>query len=880
MKRQTIMAILLAAGVTTSCHFPNIVQPTIPYMISAATKGTVTATSLRVRTGAGTDKAALTHNGSAVMLEKGVSVTIKKAVEASNVTWYQISFSYGGETLTGYVSGDYVKLQEAADSSSSTSDKSSTEATTTTTTGNINAPAKVTSTTLNVRKTASTSGKKVTTLKKGTSVKVLKEKAVSGKKWYYISFTANKKTQKGYILSDYAKLTLSKNVAATINSSSAVKIRKGAGSSKPYLKVSSKTVSLKKKTDVVVTKETTDSTGAKWLGISFYYNGKLYSGYVPAEKIKLSGVITVTGKVKDTNALNVRVAAGTDKSQLTYNDAKVKLTTDTKVNILKQTTVKNTVWYQVSFTYKSKTLKGYVSGDYIAITKTTNVPKSMLGTVTEENANNNSTSEGTSTGGSNKEDTTTGNNTTGSNTTGDNTSSDSTSTENNSQPMSDAEFEAYLTEQGFPEAYKANLRALHQKHPTWVFKAHQTGLDWSTVITKESKVGLNLISKNKANGWKSYADKAYDWATNTFIPYDGSTWVTASEDAVAYYMDPRNFLTERAIFQFEALEYQSQYETVEGVEKILANTPLYQKTFTYVDETGTLKETTYAQAFIDAAVASGVSSYHLASRVKQEVVSGTTTLSSSVSGTVSGYEGYYNFYNIGATHSTAAGGAVANGLAFAKGDSRTTAAAKTEYLLPWDNQYKAIVGGAKYIGKQYINRGQNTIYLQKFNVTATSTYSHQYMANVEAANSEATKLYNGYAAMLDSMPIVFNIPVYNNMPEKVAATPGTIPCPNNWLKELKFKGHTLEPEFKAENGSTVTYTLNLSETTATSLNLTATPVTSKATVEMKLTVNGTESNLGTGTSIMVPINSGSSELKITVTSEAGTTNTYKITMVK
>ena len=77
--------------------------------------------------------------------------------------------------------------------------------------------------------------------------------------------------------------------------------------------------------------------------------------------------------------------------------------------------------------------------------------------------------------------------------------------------------------------------------------------------------------------------------------------------------------------------------------------------------------------------------------------------------------------------------------------NKSSANEKATYLLPWNNQYKAIVGGAIFIGKQYINRGQDTIYLQKFNVTDTSTYSHQYMANVEAANSEAIKLYNGYS---------------------------------------------------------------------------------------------------------------------------------------
>lgn len=45
----------------------------------------------------------------------------------------------------------------------------------------------------------------------------------------------------------------------------------------------------------------------------------------------------------------------------------------------------------------------------------------------------------------------------------------------------------------------------------------------------ESKVGLNLLSVNKSYAWKSTASKAYNWKTDKYIPYDGSTWVTASK---------------------------------------------------------------------------------------------------------------------------------------------------------------------------------------------------------------------------------------------------------------------------------------------------------------------------------------------------------------
>ena len=50
-----------------------------------------------------------------------------------------------------------------------------------------------------------------------------------------------------------------------------------------------------------------------------------------------------------------------------------------------------------------------------------------------------------------------------------------------------------------------------------------------------------------------------------------------------------------------------------------------------------------------------------------------------------------------------------------------------------------------YIGESYINKGQNTLYTQKFNVTYTDClYWHQYMGNVQAPTTEAWKVYDAY----------------------------------------------------------------------------------------------------------------------------------------
>jgi beta-N-acetylglucosaminidase len=370
-------------------------------------------------------------------------------------------------------------------------------------------------------------------------------------------------------------------------------------------------------------------------------------------------------------------------------------------------------------------------------------------------------------------------------------------------------------------------------------------------------VGLNLLSNSKSSDWKSKEEGAYNALTDSYIPFDGSTWVTASEKAVKYYMDPRNFLTEDAIFQFESLEYQEEEQTKSGVENILKNTPMYKTEYSYTDDSGKESTITYSQTFMEAAVSSGVSPYHLASRVKQEVVTGPTSMSTSVSGTVKGFEGIYNFYNIGANNSTKAGGAVANGLAWANKD--------TTYLRPWNTIYKAIVGGAQYLGSNYINVGQNTLYLQKFNVTSGNTYNHQYMSNIEAPASEALKTATAYGEDKADMSIVFSIPVYYGMPSQVCPEPsGESTNPNNYLKSLKVKGYSFRTPFQTgDDGSTV-YSLTVARKVS-SVKINATPVSSVATVT------------GTGSK---KLKLGTKTYTVKVKAQSGSVRKYKIKITR
>lgn len=325
----------------------------------------------------------------------------------------------------------------------------------------------------------------------------------------------------------------------------------------------------------------------------------------------------------------------------------------------------------------------------------------------------------------------------------------------------------------FPADYQALLQGLHAAHPNWVFVAVDTGLDWNTVIEMESRSGISsancysLLPDFSGKLLLSKAATDYDVETGTYIVKDGSEWVSASKPAVAYYMDPRNFLTKDNIFQFETFAYNGTFHTLAGVESVLKGTDLYNRTISYVNTAGTsvTTELTYGEAIYAAGIKYGISPILLASKIRQET-SGSLS-NGSISGTYSyggaSYRGYYNFYNIGANGvSSSQGSAIANGLIFAKGGSNGT---DTSYGRPWTSPILSVDGGAQYMTDSYLRRGQNTIYFKKFNTVAKPYYANQYMQNLYGAEAEGRNAYNSYAecGILNS-EFVFYIPVYQNMP--------------------------------------------------------------------------------------------------------------------
>lgn len=420
-------------------------------------------------------------------------------------------------------------------------------------------------------------------------------------------------------------------------------------------------------------------------------------------------------------------------------------------------------------------------------------------------------------------------------------------TSSGSQGSSDADFENYMTKQGFPESYKPYLRKLHEQHPKWIFTAQKLGVDWNTALKEECVVGRNLVHSSALASWKSMEKGAYDFNGGYWYGLDGS-WVAASKEIIMYYMDPRNFLNDTYIFMFENQSYDPSYQTESGVKTILADT-FMSGSYTCPD---TKKKYTYSQTFMDAAKKSGVSPYHLASRCRNE--QGVNGAPQSL-GTVKGYENYFNFFDIQA-YATSTMTAAEMGCKYAKTTNPT-------YLLPWTNQYKSIVGGSIFLGTGYITKGQDTLYLQKFDMVdgGNGLYYHQYMTCVFGQANEAISLKNAYSQDILNSAMEFKIPVYNNMPDKLCPKPTSSGDNNNYLKSLSVSGTSISPKF---DKFTASYTAKVNAEIS-SVTINANPLGKSAKVSGKGKVS---------------LKTGENTVKVTCTAASGVKRTYTIKITR
>ncbi|MBO4873671.1 MAG: hypothetical protein J5496_09735 [Lachnospiraceae bacterium] len=415
-------------------------------------------------------------------------------------------------------------------------------------------------------------------------------------------------------------------------------------------------------------------------------------------------------------------------------------------------------------------------------------------------------------------------------------------------------FASYLILMGFPESYASRLSLVHAQYQAWFFIPTYTGIDWADALYAEANpdhaVGISLtyISKGPSS-YRSMKHNNFDWEANAWKGYDGGNWTLASDELVAYFLDPRNFLSpyDDSIFLFLNLLYDGT-QTEEGIRNIVRNSFMEDGKHKYGESFS------YPAEFLRIGQELGISPYYLVSTVLQEVsAGGSGSVSGSYQGNLSYYSGIYNYYNIGAyTH----GGmtAVESGLQWA---SATPAANANAYNRPWNDRIKAMEGGARYFVYNYIGRGQNTFYYKKFNVIGASLYTHQYMTNILGAYSEAVYFGRAYDASARAAILSFDIPIYNNMPEQPCPLPTKDGNPNTRLQKLTAGDAVISPQ------------LNVNDTEYSAAVFTGTVTVLAETIDAGAQVEGA------GT---FDLTEGKNLITLTVTAENGDTREYHLNL--
>ena len=388
-----------------------------------------------------------------------------------------------------------------------------------------------------------------------------------------------------------------------------------------------------------------------------------------------------------------------------------------------------------------------------------------------------------------------------------------------------------LKNAGFPESYCPYLSYLHSKHPNWIFIAEQTGDTFKNAVINESEKNYTTLTES-----------VYLASGNPNDIAENPNWRVASDAYIAYMIDPRNYLNEKNIFVFESLSYNENYHTKSAVRSVLDGTYLDTDTYAsyfvnagqsygvspihlasrvkqeggtnsnYAAVSGTVTDkwqvTTSGYVCSRNTTLSGskliVSSGHYVvvrtgpgtNNVSLKLSNGNTMTANKnddiiiastkkydgqgceegwykIKSVSKSLKGYYNYYNIGAYGDNP----VIRGIAAAAGFVDNLDGT------PWNTRKKAITYGAKFIAEGYINKGQDTLFYQKFNVgpNTAQKYTHQYMTNIIAPASESLSTYY---LNNNSTAYVFKIPVYEDMPTEHTSHPpvGSITAHLNTLK--------------------------------------------------------------------------------------------------
>lgn len=304
--------------------------------------------------------------------------------------------------------------------------------------------------------------------------------------------------------------------------------------------------------------------------------------------------------------------------------------------------------------------------------------------------------------------------------------------------------------------YYEYLSKLKKQHPNWSFKMYKTGEDFQNCVDKSNNANAVSVPAGWGKEWYSYDENG------ALIFIDSGPWYKASRECTAAMMDPRNFLNEAQIFQFEVPKRTAENVTIEDVKKVFSDVKWANADkFSYMDTNKNIVtlDKSFAELLYDVCIEYNFNPLQAASSIKIEQGNGDVPGAMTGRGTIPGYEGLYNYGNVGAYAYAYSGIESAGecGLIRARSEG-------------WDSPEAAIRGYIEHEISKFVEGGRDCKYLKKFDL---ANGWNIYMSNFLGAYNEADVVYSG--ANLDA-PYEFKIPVFENMPENLCE----LPAEPNW----------------------------------------------------------------------------------------------------
>ncbi len=280
-------------------------------------------------------------------------------------------------------------------------------------------------------------------------------------------------------------------------------------------------------------------------------------------------------------------------------------------------------------------------------------------------------------------------------------------------------------------------------------KAGKTTVTAKSVNGIESKITVTVVASDKKDGFDLTDESATVVSGEGAVTYEsysqtlpaaaeiqmglstapkiwrGGTHVNATLSEVAEYMNPANYCDDTYKYQFLDLS-SSNGVSVDALNQYLADKGILSG---------------HGDAFKRAAETYNVSEVYLVAHACLESGNGTSQLSTGVevNGTI-----VYNMFGIGAYDSSA-----------------LYSGSQKAYKEGWTSVDAAIMGGAEWISKYYINAEgarQNTLYKMLWN--PDSPGEHQYATDVAWAVKQAQSIAGIFESFPDAV-LSYSVPVYS-----------------------------------------------------------------------------------------------------------------------